>query len=541
MDSASPKNSGSQAFTLQVSKADTTTSISSNVNPSVFQQPVTFTVTVAPQYSCTPTGTVTLSVDGTQIGSNPLTNGTATFLLSNLSVGMHSITAGYGGDTNFNASTNISTPWSQTVNKASTQVSFNSVMPSTAFIGQPITISYTFSVQAPGAGSPIPPSGNIGITADDGSSCMSAAVLGAGMCTLSPAPTVAGNRTYAITYPGDGNFVAGGYNGNYTIYQLVFTTQPSNTGAGLAITPAVVVTAEDSGNNTLTTFTGGITLAIGSGPGTLSGTTTQNAVAGVATLSDLSINKIANGYTLKASPSGGVPDATSNAFNIDTFYVDNQGNFGTLDLLTGTATQIASATVPGNTGIDMTPNLQIYTYNTSNQLLQIDPPTGMPTSVGSPGSVSLAATGALTDGSYFGIDATTGILYSINLTSGALTPVGQPTSTTLITAGCSFEASLTGSASVLYYTIGSTGGGNTCTAFTDTLYQLNPTNGTTTTIGPVTIGGNNVNAFVGSASVGGTLYGFTTNGKEYSINTTGGVATFLANTTAAILGAGSSN
>src|SRR5258707_13498081 len=111
-------------------------------------------------------------------------------------------------------------------------------------------------------------------SATDGSSCMAAAVQGAGMCTLSPAPTTAGKVTFAINYPGDGNFVNSAFNGNYNVYKLVFTTQPSNTGVGLTITPAVVVTAEDSGNNTLT-FTGGITVAIGSGPGTLSGTTTQ--------------------------------------------------------------------------------------------------------------------------------------------------------------------------------------------------------------------------------------------------------------------------
>jgi adhesin/invasin len=51
------------------------------------------------------------------------------------------------------------------------------------------------------------------------------------------------------------------------------------------------------------------------GPGTLSGALTQGAVNGVATFSDLAINTIANGYTLKASATG-LTDAISNAFNI---------------------------------------------------------------------------------------------------------------------------------------------------------------------------------------------------------------------------------
>ena len=121
-DSAVPTaNSASQAFTLQVNKANTTTSVMSNANPSVFQQTVTFTVTVAPQYSCTPTGMVNLYDGGTPIGSMSLTNGTATFPISTLSVTTHSITASYAGDLNFNASNDNSTPWSQTVNKAPTR------------------------------------------------------------------------------------------------------------------------------------------------------------------------------------------------------------------------------------------------------------------------------------------------------------------------------------------------------------------------------------------------------------------------------------
>jgi hypothetical protein len=216
-DSATPKNYGSQGFTLQINKANTTTSVIADVNPSVFQQLVTFTVTVAPQYSCTPTGTVNLYDGQSSIGSSALTNGIATFALANLSVGSHSITASYSGDGSFNASNNNSAPWSQTVNRAQTQIVLNSVSPSTLSVGQPITISYAFSVVAPGAGSPTGPSGNITVNASDGSSCMAAAVFGAGMCTLSPSPSAAGNVTFTIAYPGDGNFLTSGANGNYGV------------------------------------------------------------------------------------------------------------------------------------------------------------------------------------------------------------------------------------------------------------------------------------------------------------------------------------
>ncbi len=536
-------NYGTQGLTLQINQASATTSVASSLNASTYGQAVTFTATVAPQYSCTPTGTVTFYDGSTAIsGAITLSSATAMFTTTalQLAAGVHSITAVYSGDSNFYATGvggSMATVLSQTVNQASTVISLNSVSPSPAFVGQPITVSYTFSVVPPGAGSP---TGNISVSGSDGSACMALAALGIGACAL--VPTKAGNVTFTITYPGDNNFLASGANGNYNVYQLVFTTQPSNTGVGFTITPAVVVTAEDSFNNTLATFNGSITLAIGSGPGTLSGTIPQIAVNGVATFGDLSINQIANGDTLVASPTGGVPAATSNLFDIDTFYVDGNGNFGTLDLVTGVVTQIGTGTVPGNTGLDLTPGLQVYEYNTSNQLVQITPSTGAATLVGT-GSLPDPAnttTGGLIGGSYFGIDMVTGGLYSISLANGATTWVGA-TSTTLVLAGCTFETSLAGSATVLYYTIGSTGVGTGCTAFPDTLYQIDPTSGTTTTIGPVTVSGSVVNEFAGSTFVGGKLYGFTTNGQEYTINPTSGVATFVTNTTQLIFGAGSSD
>jgi hypothetical protein len=112
--------------------------------------------------------------------------------------------------------------------------------------------------------------------------------------------------------------------GRYVIAQtpqgpnrLVFTVQPGTTTAGSAISPLVQVTAQDSAGNTITTFTGNVTVAIGTNPGggILSGMTTVTAVDGVATFPDLSINKTGNGYTLVATASG-LAHATSAAFNI---------------------------------------------------------------------------------------------------------------------------------------------------------------------------------------------------------------------------------
>src|SRR5207249_2562672 len=99
--------------------------------------------------------------------------------------------------------------------------------------------------------------------------------------------------------------------------KVVFTVQPSNAAAGAMNTPAVQVAVEDAQGNTVTTATTSITVAIGTNPasGILAGTKAVAAVSGVATFSNLSIDKAGTGYTLIASATG-LAGATSSAFNI---------------------------------------------------------------------------------------------------------------------------------------------------------------------------------------------------------------------------------
>jgi hypothetical protein len=104
---------------------------------------------------------------------------------------------------------------------------------------------------------------------------------------------------------------------------LTFAVQPRTTLPFVAIQPAVQVAVVDAGGQTVTGFSGQVTIAIGHNggtvaPGTLSGTKTVNVVNGVATFSDLSIDQVGNGYTLVVSASG-VKGAESVAFNIGAF------------------------------------------------------------------------------------------------------------------------------------------------------------------------------------------------------------------------------
>jgi hypothetical protein len=100
---------------------------------------------------------------------------------------------------------------------------------------------------------------------------------------------------------------------------LVFSVQPSAVAAGAQISPAVQVAVKDVNGNTVSTFAGAITMAIANngGSATLGGTLTVNAVAGIATFNDLSVNVAGSGYTLSAT-STGLTAATSSAFNVTT-------------------------------------------------------------------------------------------------------------------------------------------------------------------------------------------------------------------------------
>ena len=98
--------------------------------------------------------------------------------------------------------------------------------------------------------------------------------------------------------------------------RLGFTTQPANGTAGQALAPIRVAVQDDLGG-TITDATTTITLSIAdnAGGGTLGGTLTMNAVAGVATFTTVTIDKSGAAYTLRASAVPLSP-AISNPFTI---------------------------------------------------------------------------------------------------------------------------------------------------------------------------------------------------------------------------------
>ncbi len=99
-----------------------TTTLGSSANPSTYGDSVTLTATVSGSGG-TPTGTVTFKDGTATLGTGTLNgSGQATFTTNKLSAvaSPHSLTAVYGGDSNFNPST--SSAVSQTVNQKALSV-----------------------------------------------------------------------------------------------------------------------------------------------------------------------------------------------------------------------------------------------------------------------------------------------------------------------------------------------------------------------------------------------------------------------------------
>jgi hypothetical protein len=101
-----------------------------------------------------------------------------------------------------------------------------------------------------------------------------------------------------------------------TATQLVITTEPSAT-VKVSTPFSLQASIEDQYGNVVTTASSTVSVALANNPtgATLGGTLSVSASQGVATFSNLTINKTGSGYTLKVSSSG-LSSAVTSAINV---------------------------------------------------------------------------------------------------------------------------------------------------------------------------------------------------------------------------------
>jgi hypothetical protein len=227
-------------------KASSTVSILSSANPATVGQSVTFTATVTGiGNSQTPTGSVTFLDGTTTLGIATINaSASATLATAALTVGSHTITAMYGGDTNFAAST--SAGLAQVVNSAAKVSSTVTVVSSAnpAIVGQ----SVSFTATVAGAGSSVTPTGTA--TFLDGTTTLGTATLNAnGGASLATAALTPGAHSITAIYSGDSNFTG---STSAVLVQMI------------AAAPSFTVTVNPQALTITSGATGTATLSVGS-------------------------------------------------------------------------------------------------------------------------------------------------------------------------------------------------------------------------------------------------------------------------------------
>ncbi len=303
------------------------------------------TVTIA-STAGTPTGDVSLSVDGGAATTQPLdATGAATFTLTSPTVGTHSLSASYAAQGNFAAS---NATGSLVVNPAAANATTTSITaPAVTF---PASGSVTVSVTS-AAGTP---TGNVSLSVDGGAPA-TAALGPAGTAIFTLTNPAAGIHTLSASYAAQGGFGASSATGTLTV----------NPAATTASITAPVVTSPANGLVTVTISsvagnpTGNVSLSVdGNAPATL-----PLGAGGSAVFTILS--PAVGTHTLSAS-------------------YPAQGNFAASS---ATGTLVVSAAAPNATTVSI--NAPAVTYPANGLVtVTVSSPAGTPT-----GSVSLSVDG----------------------------------------------------------------------------------------------------------------------------------------------------
>jgi len=178
-----------------VTRGQTAITVVSDQQNSIYGATIRLTATVSPVAPAAgaATGSVTFLADGLAIGTGQLSGNTATLETPALHAGLRSITAAYGGDSNFNSS--ISSPIQLNVSKAQTEIDARSRV---AVVGESPLITVFVNILP---GSPLAPTGVV--TISEGGTSLGTQLLAGGAASFSLRPLAMGDHTLVVNYSGD--------------------------------------------------------------------------------------------------------------------------------------------------------------------------------------------------------------------------------------------------------------------------------------------------------------------------------------------------
>jgi autotransporter-associated beta strand protein len=333
--------------------------VSSNANPSVFGQAVTFSVVVSGT-GVTPTGNVTLFIDGASVETVALASGEATFTaISSLSVTTHEIAVTYEGGGIYASETQTLSS-GQVVNSADTTTSVISLDLTTVF-GEQVTFMAIVGAASPGSGTP---TGSVEFF--DGVTSLGTSSLTSGVAMLSTSILSVAGHTITAVYLGDSNFTTSTSSSiTQVVGQASSTTSLSSSDTTTQFSESVTFTATVSPvSPSAATPTGSVEFfdgAVSLGTASLS--------AGVATLTTSNLSVAGHSITAVYLGSSGFSGSTSNSVSQTVAAADTSTVLDSSDLTTVFGEMVTLTASVSLTGLGMaTPTGSVEFFNGATSL-----------------------------------------------------------------------------------------------------------------------------------------------------------------------------
>ncbi len=289
-------------------KSATATALVSNLNPSTYGQPVTWSATVTTSGSVVPTGNVTFMWSSSAIGTATLNaSGVATLTRSNLNADAYPLTAVYKGDA-YNLGS-MSPIVDQVIQQTTSSATLTS-SPNPSTPGEAVT--FTAKISSP----TVKATGPVSFTA--GKTVLGTVELSNGKATFTTSTLATGSTTVTVTFDGDSNIPGSSASVTQVVQQSI-GSGTSSTALSYTENPSTLAEA----------FTATATSSSGTPSGTMTfsvGSTTLGTVAltgGIATFNTTTLSVGSN--TVMATYSGNSQIETSSAWVTQTFVMPVSG------------------------------------------------------------------------------------------------------------------------------------------------------------------------------------------------------------------------